>query len=114
MTDNIRHLHAVTATVAATPTDVQVWRELPDDPEHPTYEGAPRLLIERHDHQLHHDRADEWQSAPLTAVYVDDGLSGARIEFGPWSLEASEARLLAVSLNTLADACDPSGNRRAK
>ncbi|MDF3309885.1 hypothetical protein P3H15_33240 [Rhodococcus sp. T2V] len=88
-------------------TPIAPWTELPADPVQPTYEDAPRLLIERHHHELRHTVLDEWQTIPVTAVFIPDGLSGARIEIGQWSLDASEARLLAISLNTLADAAEP-------
>lgn len=104
-----RHLHPVPTDPDR--TDVPVWPEVEDDPIHPTIDDAPRLLIDRHHHDLHHDARGEWETVPVTAVYVDDGLSGPRIEFGPWSLDATDARALAHSLNTLADTLDPPTRR---
>lgn len=86
------------------------WTELPSDPAHPTFEDAPRLFVERHHHSLYQPQLEEWQTIPITAVFVSDGLTGNCIEFGPWTLEPDEARLLALSLTTLANALDQKGD----
>lgn len=101
MTSNQHH------DASNTDTWARIWVELSDDAEHPTLDGATRLLIDQHHHELHHDALDEWQTVPVTAVFIPDGLSGARIELGPWSLDAAAARILATSLNALADAAEP-------
>lgn len=80
--------------------------ELPTDPNHPTFDDGSRFFIERHYHQLQHDRLDEFEVVTVTAVYVDNGLTGHQIEFGPWSLSPEDARALATSLQFLAHACD--------
>lgn len=80
------------------------WDELPDDSMHPTIDDCERRFLERHWHQLCHDEQDEFQWIAGTAVY-QSGL-GTRIEFGPWSLLAADARALAESLRILADECD--------
>lgn len=90
------------AAAAAGESNAAVWADLPDDPAHPTLDDAPRVLIDCHTIQLHHDVRDEYEDVTVTATYVLDGLTGAQIELGPWSLTASDARELANSLNHLA------------
>lgn len=80
--------------------------ELPTDPQHPNLsDGEPRLHIETHHHAANHDALDECVTVTATAV-TDAG--GGRIELGPWSFLPSDARVLAVSLNALADALEAS------
>ncbi|QOV97233.1 hypothetical protein [Rhodococcus pyridinivorans] len=86
---------------------IEPWEELPDDPNYPTFENADRLGVERHWHTLAVAKTDEWADVSATAVFVTDGLTGCRIEFGPWTLEPREARVLARSLLALADALEP-------
>jgi hypothetical protein len=55
---------------------------LPGDPAHPTLDDAPRVLIDRHTIQLHHDVRDEYEDVTVTATYVLNGLTGEQIELG--------------------------------
>ncbi|WP_138845268.1 hypothetical protein [Rhodococcus pyridinivorans] len=86
-------------------TPPEPWTELPDDPLHPTIDNTRRFLIAHHEHELHHDVNDAYETVTTTATYVD-GL-GEQIELGPWSLTVREARRLGLSLLDLADAADP-------
>lgn len=83
------------------------WSELPDDPKYPVFDDAPRLFIERHHHGLCNAANDCWDDVSITAVYHDNGLGGAQIEFGPWSIEPHTARTLAASLTMLTEAAEP-------
>lgn len=81
----------------------------PDD-EHPSPDGSPdvaRMVVERHIHQVRVDATDEWAYLPVTAV-LWPGI-GEVIELGPWSLSVQDARLLATSLQMLADLIDCDG-----
>lgn len=80
------------------------WDDLPDDPVHPPLDGATRMFLERHWHHLCHDQADGYEYQAATAVFMPT--LGTRIEFGPWSFLAKDARALADSLRILADECD--------
>ncbi len=77
------------------------------DPEHPSPDGCacvPRMVVERHIHQVRIDATDEWAYIPVTAV-MWPGIDEV-VELGPWSLSPEEARLLASSLLTLASLID--------
>ncbi|QIP41095.1 hypothetical protein G9444_3851 [Rhodococcus erythropolis] len=81
---------------------------LPDDPAHPTFDNAPRwLMSEQATTVLHHDASDEFVNVIASAVYIDDGLTGALVELGPWSMSPLEARQLGDILRSLAAAADP-------
>ncbi|CAN5120346.1 hypothetical protein BH11ACT1_BH11ACT1_19260 [soil metagenome] len=82
------------------------------DTEHPSPDGtadAERLVVERHLHQMRHDVTDDWAYVPVTAV-LWPGV-GEVVELGPWSLSVADARLLAYSLQMLADLVDVDGPR---
>lgn len=77
------------------------------DREHPSPDGndfLPRLVVERHIHQMRTDATDEWAHVPVTAVMWPS--VGEVIELGPWSMSADEARLLAASLTALTNLID--------
>ncbi|NTW41870.1 MAG: hypothetical protein HGA44_18645 [Cellulomonadaceae bacterium] len=77
------------------------------DPDHPSPDGqpdVPRMVLERHIHQMRVDATDEWAYVPVTAVFWP-GI-GEVVELGPWSLSPEDARLLAASLTTLASLVD--------
>ncbi len=96
---NIKHL----TVVGTGPED----GSLPDDPAHPTMDNAPRWLIaEQTTYLLRHDASDEFVNVIASGVYVDDGLSGALVELGPWSMSPLEARQLGDTLRSLAGAAD--------
>ncbi|NKS64416.1 hypothetical protein GS966_02525 [Rhodococcus hoagii] len=109
------HLTAVTTTITTNRQAIDTrassapWLELHDDPAHPTFDDAPRFLIDRHTIQLHHDVHDEYEDVTVTATHVLNGLTGEQIELGPWSLTASDARELANSLHHLAATIDAVG-----
>lgn len=86
-------------------TPIEPWEELPDDTRYPATEGDVRYGIERHWHRFWNGAADEWQDVSATAVFVTN--SGETIEFGPWSLDSTQARILAHSLTALAEAAEP-------
>lgn len=76
---------------------------LPDDPDHPTFDDAPRyLLAAPHTADVRHDASDEFQTVTARAVFVADGLTGPVVELGPWSLEAADAHRLGAALCDLA------------
>ena len=80
------------------------------DTEHPSPDGSDdveRLVVERHIHQARVDATDAWAYVPVTAV-VWPGIDQV-IELGPWSLTVADARILAISLTTLADLIDVDG-----
>ena len=79
------------------------------DTEHPGIDGyaAARMVVERHLHLMRVDATDEWDYVPVTAVHWD-GLDQV-VELGPWSLSVADARILALSLTTLADLIDVDG-----
>ena len=60
-----------------------------------------------YDEGLGTETTDEWAHVPVTAVHWD-GL-GQVVELGPWSLSVADARILALSLTTLADLIDVDG-----
>lgn len=77
------------------------------DREHPSPDGNdlnPRLVVERHTHQVRVDATDEWAHVPVTAVMWPS--VGEVIELGPWSMSTAEARLLAHSLVALTNLID--------
>ncbi|WP_182261754.1 hypothetical protein [Rhodococcus sp. UFZ-B548] len=81
---------------------------LPDDPAHPTLDNAPRWLItDEVTALLRHDASDEFVNVRAAGVYTDDGITGATVELGPWSMSPLEARQLGDSLRNLAAAADP-------
>lgn len=66
---------------------------------------ASRLLVDSHEHEVHNDRSGTWDTITVAAVLDEHG---GHVEIGQWSLLPSDARLLALSLTTLADAAEAS------
>lgn len=95
-----------TPTADVQPQQSAIWTELPDDPAHPTFDGAVRHVTDGRRFQLHHDARGEFEDVTATAVYVADGLTGHVVELGPWSLSPQEANQLGSALSELAAALD--------
>ncbi|MGW6655662.1 hypothetical protein [Rhodococcus sp. NPDC055024] len=87
--------------------DLHADGSLPDDPAHPSIDGAARYPVGvQGTCLLRHDATDEFVNVRVAGVYVDDGLTGTIVELGPWSMSPLEAKQLGETLRDLAAATD--------
>jgi hypothetical protein len=66
-----------------------------------------RIVLATEHIELLHVPTDTFESVPVTAAVVDDGIIGPEIVLGDWSLSPADARELARTLNRLADLAEP-------